>query len=171
MPEHPIVDTHVHFWDPGEVPVEWLSEIPRLDRRFDPEALTEHAAGVEIDRLVFVEADVAAGQHIAEAQWVSDLAGSDPRIAAIVAHAPLERGAGAEPDLERLARMPLVRGIRRLLQAEPDRLRHPAAQVVSIENVERIIVGRRIGSCRAAGDRRQIVSGNIRKDQCFGAAG
>ncbi len=120
MPDHPIVDTHVHFWDRSEVAVDWLADQPALDRRFDPEVLSEHAGEVEIESLVFVEADAAPGQHVAEAEWVSRLARDDPRIQAIVAHAPLERGAAAEADLERLAKLPLVRGIRRLLQGEPD---------------------------------------------------
>ena len=120
MPDHPIVDTHVHFWDRTEVPVDWLEDEPTIDRRFGPEELTEHAGEIEIESVVFVEADAAPGQHVAEAEWVSRLAADDPRIQAIVAHAPLERGAAAESDLARLAELELVRGIRRLLQAEPD---------------------------------------------------
>jgi L-fuconolactonase len=34
--------------------------------------------------------------------------------------APLEKGEGAEPDLARLATNPLVKGIRRIIQFEPD---------------------------------------------------
>jgi len=120
MPDHPIVDTHVHFWDPDVVPVDWLAGAPTLDRRFGPEDLTEHAGDIAIESLVFVEADVAAGHHLAEAEWVSALAREDARIRAIVAHAPLDRGTEVEEDLERLAALPLVRGIRRLIQGEPD---------------------------------------------------
>ncbi len=45
---------------------------------------------------------------------------SIPRIGAIVANLPLERGRAVEADLERLRRMPLVRGVRRLIQSQPD---------------------------------------------------
>ncbi len=120
MPEYPIVDTHVHFWDNEQVPIPWTKNVPALDRRFGPDDVTLHADPVEIESIVFVEADVAPGAHVREAEWVSGLAAEDPRIKAIVAHAPLQKGAAAETDLERLSALPLVRGIRRLIQAEPD---------------------------------------------------
>jgi len=120
MPSFPIVDTHVHFWDTDEVAVDWLQGAPSLNRRFGPEDLTEHADPVEIESLVFVEADVAPGEHVKEARWVASLAATDPRIKAIVAHAPLDAGAVAAKDLDALAAIPLVRGIRRLLQQEED---------------------------------------------------
>lgn len=43
-----------------------------------------------------------------------------PRLGAIVAHAPLERGAAVAADLAALAALPAVRGVRRLIQTEPD---------------------------------------------------
>ena len=48
------------------------------------------------------------------------LARADQRIRALVAHAPLERGAAVTPDLEKLAAHERVRGIRRLVQDEAD---------------------------------------------------
>jgi L-fuconolactonase len=63
--------------------------------------------------VVFVEADCSGGDEIG---WVSAL--DDPRIAGIVAHAPLERG----PDVAALAAGERVVGVRRLLQGEPDGL-------------------------------------------------
>jgi L-fuconolactonase len=53
---------------------------------------------------------------------VAEAAKSDPRIGGIVASIPLEKGAAAEADLAAFARMPLARGVRRLIQphvAEP----------------------------------------------------
>ena len=33
MPDVPIVDTHVHFWDRDAVPVNWMREpFPAIDR-------------------------------------------------------------------------------------------------------------------------------------------
>lgn len=120
MPSGPIVDTHVHWWDPAGVPLRWLDTAPSLARPFLPADLAAAAEGVELDRVVFVECDVAPGRHLDEARWASGLAEEEPRLAAIVAHAPLELGAGAEPDLAALAALPLVRGVRRLLQGETD---------------------------------------------------
>jgi len=120
MPDYGIVDTHVHFWDTTRVPIDWHARVPAMARRFGPEDLAEHAGDVAIERLVFVEADVSPGANIAEAEWITELAAADPRIQAIVAHAPLEQGAEVEGDLAKLAEIPLVRGIRRLLQDEAD---------------------------------------------------
>ena len=111
MPDLPIVDAHVHFWDGDAVPIEWTAQVPAIDRPFLP---ADYPA--EVEALVFVEADVAPGRHLDEVAWVEGLAARDPRIAAIVAHAPLERGEAALPDLDRLAADPLVRGVRRLIQ-------------------------------------------------------
>jgi L-fuconolactonase len=77
---------------------------------------------VAVDKLVFVEVDVAPGQHLDEARWVAETAKADPRIQAIVASVPLEKGAAAETDIAALAEKPLARGVRRLIQphvAEP----------------------------------------------------
>jgi L-fuconolactonase len=115
MPDFPIVDTHVHFWDRSIVPVSWMQGLS-IDRPFLPADLSADAGGVDIESIVFVEADVEPGQHIAEADWVASLADEDPRIKAIVAHAPLERP-DVPRDLETLAARPMVRGIRRLIQA------------------------------------------------------
>ena len=120
MPKFAIVDSHVHFWDPALVPLPWLAGAPALARPALPGDLAAAAGPVAIDHLVFVEADVAPGRHLDEARWVTGLARAEPRLGAIVAHAPLERGAAVEPDLEALAAMPLVRGVRRLLQDEAD---------------------------------------------------
>ncbi len=51
---------------------------------------------------------------------MTELARATPRIAAIVAHAPVERGVAVRPFLEALASLPLVRGVRRLIQGEDD---------------------------------------------------
>lgn len=120
MPSCPIVDSHVHFWNPAEVPLPWTETVPPLARAFGPDDLDQAAAGVEIEGIVFVECDVAPGRHLDEVQWVKSLAAKEPRLRAVVAHAPLEKGAAVEADLAVLAREPLVRGIRRLLQGEAD---------------------------------------------------
>jgi L-fuconolactonase len=120
-PPCPIVDTHVHWWDPERgVPLRWLDGAPALDRPFLPADLAAASAGHGLEGVVFVECDAAPGRHLDEARWASGLQAAEPRLGAVVAHAPLERGADARPDLEALARLPLVRGVRRLLQDEAD---------------------------------------------------
>ncbi len=114
MPEHPVIDTHVHFWDGAEVPISWQRGLA-IDRPFRPADLDADRGDVDLEGIVFVEADVEPGHHMDEADFVARLADADPRIRAIVAHAPLDRP-GVEDDLAALARRPLVRGIRHLIQ-------------------------------------------------------
>ncbi len=73
-----------------------------------------------LDGFVWVEADCARPEEaLDEVRWVSSLASRGAAIVGIVAHAPLDAGVRAEPLLLRLAREPLVVGVRRLLQGEP----------------------------------------------------
>jgi L-fuconolactonase len=120
MPDFPIVDAHVHLYDPGVIRYGWMRGRPVLDRPQGPAELDEARGTVEVDAIVWIEVGADPGQHHAEAQWVADLAGRDPRIRCLVAHAPLERGAAVAADLERLLELRPLKGIRRLLQGEPD---------------------------------------------------
>ena len=120
MDAHNLVDAHLHLWDPTRLRYGWLAEAPALNRRFDlgdyDEARREHG----VSRAVFVQCDCAPEDARAEIEWVSALAGSDPRLAGAVAYAPLEEGDGARAWLEEWSAHSLVRGVRRLLQGEED---------------------------------------------------
>ena len=120
MSAFPLVDTHVHLWDVQRLRYEWLDGEPKLNRAFLPEDFRRASAGVEVAKIVFVQCDCIASQAFAETQWVSELAREEPRIRGIVARASLEKGSAVEPDVEKLAALPLVRGIRRLIQGESD---------------------------------------------------
>lgn len=116
----PVVDAHVHFWDPERLAYPWLEGLPALRRSFAPADYRDATAGIDVRGLVFVEADVAPGSALAEVDQVVSLKEEEGRIAAIVAHAPLEEGERVRAHLDRLASRPLVRGVRRLLQGERD---------------------------------------------------
>ena len=120
METSPIIDTHVHFWDPDRLSCPWLTGVPAINRRFTPEEYRSATARLPITGIVFVQADVAPQHSRAEVEWVAELARSEPRIGAIVAFAPLEEGEAVAGTLEELSGQPLVRGIRRLIQSEPD---------------------------------------------------
>jgi L-fuconolactonase len=120
MPDFPIVDAHVHLYDPGVIRYGWMAGRPVLDRQRLMAQLDVDRGQVEIEALVWVEVGADPGQYLQEASFVDGLARADRRIGAMVAHAPLERGAAVTPDLEKLAAHGLTRGIRRLLQDEPD---------------------------------------------------
>lgn len=115
-----IVDAHVHYWDPSQLPYGWLKQLPTLDRPFVPEDYSLASAGAGVSKIVFVESGCDASRALDEVDWITSLALRDPRIRAIVANAPLELGGGVREHLMRLAGRPLVKGVRRLLQGEAE---------------------------------------------------
>lgn len=118
MPDFPIIDSHLHLWDPRRLHYPWLFD--PLDRPFLPADFQAASAGVDIEALVFLECDAAIEDAFAEAEAVQSWAREEPRIAAMVCNAPLETGDAARPALERLAATDKVRGVRRIYQDQPD---------------------------------------------------
>lgn len=118
----PVIDTHVHFWDIDYLDYEWLQEAPAINKTFLPSHYLEDIGAANIQKIVFVECGVATddGTSQQEVAWVHTLAEQESRIQGIVAHASLENGEQVRPHLEWLSQQPLVRGVRRLLQDEPD---------------------------------------------------
>lgn len=121
MPDFPIVDSHVHLYDPGRLRFGWMDERPSLKRPHGLADLDAARGSVEIEKIVFVEVAADPGQHVEEAAGVQALADGDPRLAGMVAQLPLERGPDAvAADLEALTRHRTLRGIRRLIQGAVD---------------------------------------------------
>ena len=116
----PIVDTHLHIWDTRLVRYPWLDDVELLNRPYLLDEYDRACAGVEVERMVFVQAEADFAQFMREAEWVNSMAHQDARLQAIVAWAPLEKGDAARADLEKLAAIPRVKGIRRIIQFEPD---------------------------------------------------
>jgi len=120
MPDFPIVDSHVHLCEPKRLGYAWTKNAPSLNRQVLPSDLTKAASPHAIEQFVFVEVDVDYPQHLAEAEWVSGLAGSDKRLTGMVAALPLEKGRAIEEELETLRGHRILRGIRRLIQNQAD---------------------------------------------------
>ncbi len=116
MPDFAIVDTHVHLYDPRRLSYPWMKQTPVLDRPYLTDDFVHLTAGVDIEAMVFVEVDVAAGDNLAEARFAQEQAAAEPRLRGIVASMPLEKGSGVEPELVEYAKMPLARGVRRLIE-------------------------------------------------------
>ena len=121
MLDFPIVDSHVHLLDPGRFGYAWTKGAPSLNRLVLPADLTAAAAPVKIDRFVFVEVDVDFPQHLDEAA-LGGRARQDR--AAPQGHgrrAAAREGQGDRGEVEELRRRnPVVRGVRRLIQNQPD---------------------------------------------------
>ncbi len=118
MPNFPIVDSHVHLYDPAAIPYGWMKGLA-IDHAHGIAEFDRARAPVEVEKFIFVEVSADPGHHIAEARAVAALTG-DPRLAGLVLHAPLEKGAGVEADLALLAALPNAKGVRRLIQGEAD---------------------------------------------------
>jgi L-fuconolactonase len=120
MPSFPIIDTHVHLWDPNLLDYPWLNEVPPIQ---GPHTITDFQTStgtVEVEKMVFLQCDCAREQSLAELDWVSRTAVGIPRIAGIVPFAPLERGEVVRVYLDEVKQNPLVKGVRRIIQHERD---------------------------------------------------
>jgi L-fuconolactonase len=120
MPDFPIVDTHVHLYDGRTITYPWMQDLAPLQGRHDPEVFTAATGPVVVDNIVFVEVNPAPGQNMDEVRWVAQAARRDPRVQAIVATVPLEKGKEVESEIAAFAREPLARDVRRLIQGHVD---------------------------------------------------
>ena len=120
MIDFPITDTHVHLLDQKKFTYSWAAGAPKLARDWSVKDLEERASPYTIESIVFVEVDVDMPQYLKEGEWVQSLADGDQRLKGCVACLPLEQGPSVEADMERLSRLPVMRGVRRLIQNKPD---------------------------------------------------
>lgn len=120
MPAFPIVDTHLHVWNLRRLSYPWLATVPTLNRDFSITDFREACGRVEVAKMVFIQCECLPSQYLDELAWVSEVAETDPRLRGIVPWAPLEQGSAVEPELAQLASNPRVKGIRRIIQFEPD---------------------------------------------------
>ncbi len=121
MPPQSILDSHVHLWDTERFRIPWLDDIPLLNR---PMTLDDYRAatdGLPVDGLVYLQVEVAPPYALTEAREIATLAAANPVIKGIVPWAPLEFGDRSRLFLEELVAIsPLVKGVRRIVQDEPD---------------------------------------------------
>ena len=120
MINFPLIDTHLHLWDPSNLRYQWLDSNELLNKPYLPENYRKACGPVQVEQMVFLQAECDFSQFMDEANWVTEQAHVDPRITGIVPWAPLEKGDAARPDLEKLAANRLIKGIRRIIQFEPD---------------------------------------------------
>src|SRR5438132_7016641 len=115
----PIVDAHVHLWNPDQFSMPWLADIPLLNRPYGLQDYREQTQSLPIIGMVYIEVGVEPQDALQEARHVVGLARDEPRLQAIVAAAPVERGVAVREHLESLlAISPLIKGVRRNLQDE-----------------------------------------------------
>jgi L-fuconolactonase len=128
VPDFPIVDTHVHLWDPTRFRMPWLDHETVLNRPFGLADYREQTVGIAVESIVYLQVDVAPAYALLEARRAVELANEDPRIGCIVAFAPVEDGEQMRSYLDAVTAIdPRIKGMRRLFQYEqaPDFLLQP----------------------------------------------
>jgi L-fuconolactonase len=116
MADFPIVDAHVHIYDPSRMSYPWLAEAPALQAGRDTADFLAAAAPVAIEAFVFVEVDCVPEDQVAEAEFVTAAAATEPRLGAMVASVRMDRGDETARALAEMRRFGLLRGIRHLIQ-------------------------------------------------------
>jgi L-fuconolactonase len=107
----PLVDAHVHFWNPQRLTYDWLRNSPAIAGVHEPPQYRAASHAQIAEHLIFVECGCAPAQARDEVLYASAFA----EVSAVVAAAPLEKGKDVRHELEWLVNQPKVRGVRRLL--------------------------------------------------------
>jgi predicted TIM-barrel fold metal-dependent hydrolase len=130
-----IVDAHHHIWRQADLP--WLTGPmqPRIFGPYEPirrdysiREYLDDLAGSGVTRSVYVQTNWANDRFEEEAAWVQEIANGHGWPHAIVAYADLS-AEDVRPQLDRLARYPLVRGVRMQLHWHENPLYRFAARL------------------------------------------
>jgi L-fuconolactonase len=120
MPNFPIIDTHLHVWDQTRLKYSAFEGSPLFGHPYHVEDYQRDSGMLDIEAMVFLECYADFGQYLEEIAFVEDEQRRDPRIKAIIPMAPLEQGAAVEPMLRQMQTHPSVKGIRRIMEFDPD---------------------------------------------------
>ncbi len=116
MPDFPIIDSHLHIYDPSRLSFPWMKAAPKLNRAYLPVDFRALIGSVEVEKAVFVEVDVADGSQFGEAEFVSGIALCDDLIGGMVVSVRMDRGAQTKAALDAMRSLPLTRGVRHLIE-------------------------------------------------------
>lgn len=110
------IDAHQHFWRYSAAEYGWIdARMPRIARDFLPADLAPSLRRYELDACVAVQ----ARSSLAETEFLLAQAAQAPFVQAVVGWADLLAPDAADV-VARLAEEPLLRGLRHIVQAEPD---------------------------------------------------
>ena len=111
------IDSHHHLWKYSTAEYGWITPEMRVIRRdFLPQDLEPLMHHFDIEGTVAVQ----ARGTLEETAWLLDLAEKHPLIRGVVGWVPLTEGAGVKRSLEKFAGKPKLRGVRHVVQDEPD---------------------------------------------------
>ena len=113
-----MVDSHFHLWRRRDAKQAGVLAAPYLQRDVPWRAYAAATRGLPLEGCVAVQVnDFVDGRP--EARYLAGVARQHPQLRAVVAWAQLE-AAGAGQQLQELAALPLVAGVRRSTQHEAD---------------------------------------------------
>lgn len=111
-----LIDSHHHLWSYSPQEYGWITaEMAVLRRDFQTPQLDEVAELAGVDGFVTVQ----ARQSISETEALLDIARRHRRVLGVVGWLPLASDA-VSSDLQRLTQSPWLKGIRHVVQDEPD---------------------------------------------------
>src|SRR5262245_1267603 len=131
-----IIDPHQHLWDLEQLSYSWTANRPELDRSFRLNDYYEATRGLTIAKSVHVEADVDEDFMLEETLHVLSLARSDDNPIAGVVAAVRPEYDNFRSLLDRIAGNRLLKGVRRILHTEPDRLSMTTTFVENVKSLE-----------------------------------
>ena len=113
-----VIDTHVHFWNVDRLRYPWIAQGSLFDRSFSLKDYLDAvaAADTDIGGMIFIEADADPSCSLQEARWAQELAAAEPRIRGIVARVAFTTTSALAADLDALAAVPLLKGVRDNIQ-------------------------------------------------------
>lgn len=112
----PIIDTHHHFWKYSPKEYDWINDDMKVIRRdFLPPDLLKELKAAGVDGAVSVQ----ARQTVEESDWLLGMAEKHDFLRGVVGWVDL-RDKAVEKDLERLAKHKKFKGVRHVVQGEPD---------------------------------------------------
>jgi L-fuconolactonase len=111
-----MIDTHHHFWKYSTKDYRWIGDSMKVIRRdFLPPDLEKALKEAGVDGAISVQ----ARQTVEESDWLLGMAEKSKFLLGVVGWADL-RHKGVEKDLERLAKHKKFKGVRHVIQDEPD---------------------------------------------------
>jgi len=110
-----LLDAHQHFWVYDEAQYGWIPKGTPLHRDWLPADLAKLQQPLGLEGSIAVQ----ARQTLEESHWLLTLADHDPRIKGVVGWVDL-RSPAAAADLAELSKHPRFRGVRHVVQSEPD---------------------------------------------------
>lgn len=109
------IDSHHHLWDYDPAQYEWIPAGSKLAQDHTPDDIAAVTKATGIDRTVLVQ----ARQTLEETDAIINIANTSKTVAAVVGWVPLAESNVGE-ILDRLVPEPTLRGVRHVVQGEPD---------------------------------------------------